>query len=223
MAFKQHWVGTKGPRVSQENVPHTFTPAPQAWPTDTRQNGSFPAVYTKSWPCKPNVTAQIKTHQTRRCFYNLANPMQTSASIAFLRQQWHLVWSFAAAHHLQGFDILCVQLCSSAYLACKELVFELLLFSYQIKAVWLVSFDHWHYLTRKSLEINISFKGNMIKISTSAQTRSKPNNARVTERSAKSVATVPVSSAFHNQLILVSYLLHVAYASLGETRDQTMG
>lgn len=147
--------------------------------------------------------------------------MQTSASIAFLRQQWHLVWSFAAAHHLQGFDILCVQLCSSAYLACKELVFELLLFSYQIKAVWLVSFDHWHYLTRKSLEINISFKGNMTKISTSAQTRSKPNNARVTERSAKSVATVPVSSAFHNQLILVSYLLHVAYASLGETRDQT--
>ncbi len=34
-------IGNKGPKVSQENIPHTITPPPPAWIFQTRQDGSM--------------------------------------------------------------------------------------------------------------------------------------------------------------------------------------
>ncbi len=41
MAFKRCSIGTKGPKVYQENIPHTITPPPAAWTVETRQDGSM--------------------------------------------------------------------------------------------------------------------------------------------------------------------------------------
>ncbi len=40
-AFKRCSIGTKGPKVCQENIPHTITPPPPAWTVETRQDGSM--------------------------------------------------------------------------------------------------------------------------------------------------------------------------------------
>ncbi len=41
MAFKRCSIGTKGPKLCQENIPHTITPPPSAWTVETRQDGSM--------------------------------------------------------------------------------------------------------------------------------------------------------------------------------------
>ncbi len=41
MAFKRCSIGTKGPKVCQENIPHTITPPLTAWTVETRQDGSM--------------------------------------------------------------------------------------------------------------------------------------------------------------------------------------
>ncbi len=40
--YKRCSIGTKGPKVCQENIPHTITPpTPPAWTVETRQDGSM--------------------------------------------------------------------------------------------------------------------------------------------------------------------------------------
>ncbi len=39
--FKRCSIGTKGPKVCQENIPHTITPPPTAWSVEIRQDGSM--------------------------------------------------------------------------------------------------------------------------------------------------------------------------------------
>ncbi len=41
MAFKRCSIRSKGPKVCQENIPHTITPPPPAWTVETRQDGSM--------------------------------------------------------------------------------------------------------------------------------------------------------------------------------------
>ncbi len=41
MVFKRCIISIKGPKVCQENIPHTITPPPPAWTVETRQDGSM--------------------------------------------------------------------------------------------------------------------------------------------------------------------------------------
>ncbi len=41
VVFKRCSIGTKGPKVCQENILHTITPPPPAWTFGTRQDGSM--------------------------------------------------------------------------------------------------------------------------------------------------------------------------------------
>ncbi len=41
VVFKRYSIGTKRPKVCQENIPHTITPPPPAWTVETRQHGSM--------------------------------------------------------------------------------------------------------------------------------------------------------------------------------------
>jgi len=41
VAFKRCPIGTKGPKVWQENIPHTITPPPAACRVVTRHDGSM--------------------------------------------------------------------------------------------------------------------------------------------------------------------------------------
>ncbi len=41
MVFKRCSIGTKRPKVCQENIPYTITPPPAAWTFETRQDGSM--------------------------------------------------------------------------------------------------------------------------------------------------------------------------------------
>ncbi len=84
MAFKLCSIGTKGPKVCQENIPHTITPPPTAWTIEIRQDGSMLS-----------------------CSSDQATFFQSSiVTIAFPVLSWqerHPVWSSAAvAHLLQG-------------------------------------------------------------------------------------------------------------------------
>ncbi len=72
MAFKQCSIGTKGHKLCQENIPHTITPPAPAWTVETRQDGSMLSCSLRQiLTLHLNITAEIKTHQTRQCFYNL--------------------------------------------------------------------------------------------------------------------------------------------------------
>ncbi len=137
MAFKRYSIGTKGPKVCQENIPHTITPPPPAWTVETRQDPCFHVLYAKFWPYHLNVAAEIETHQTRQCFYNLllsnfGDPVWIVP--VFSWQERHPVWSSAVvAHLLQGSmccafrdDILHSLVVTSDYLSycCLSIIFN---------------------------------------------------------------------------------------------------
>ncbi len=74
-----------------------------------RMDPCFHVLYATFWPYHLNVAAEIETHQTRQCFYNLllsnfGEPVRIIASFPVLNwQERHPVWSSAAvAHLLQG-------------------------------------------------------------------------------------------------------------------------
>ncbi len=84
MAFKWCSIGTKGPKVCQENIPHTITLPPTAWTIEIRQDGSMLS-----------------------CSSDQATFFQSSIiTIAFPVLSWqerHPVWySAAVTHLLQG-------------------------------------------------------------------------------------------------------------------------
>ncbi len=72
VAFKLCSIGTKGPKVCQENIPHTITQ--HHHPKTLRQNRMDPCfhvLYTEFWPYYLKVAAENETHQTRQPFPNL--------------------------------------------------------------------------------------------------------------------------------------------------------
>ncbi len=88
VAFKQCSIGTKGPKVCQENIPHTITPHQQPEPLrQGRMDPCFLVLYAKFWPYHLNVAAEIETHQTRqRCsnllLFNLGEPVWIVSSVS---------------------------------------------------------------------------------------------------------------------------------------------
>ncbi len=134
MAFKRCLIGTKGPKVCQENIPHTITPQPAAWTIETRQDGSMLSCSLHQiLTLHLNVAAEIETHQTRQHFSNLllsnfGDPVWIVASVScsYLTGAAPGVvfccWSPSAS----GFDVLCVQRWYSAYLGCNEWLFEIM-------------------------------------------------------------------------------------------------
>ncbi len=119
VVFKQCSIGTKGPNVCQENIPHIITPPPPAWTVETRQDGSMLSCsLCQILILHLNVAAEIKTHQTRHGFSNLllsnfVEPVWivVSVSCSYLTGAAPGVvfccWSPSAS----GFDVLCVQRC----------------------------------------------------------------------------------------------------------------
>ncbi len=90
MAFKRCSIGTKEPKVCQENIPHIITPPPTtAWTVETRQDGSMLSCFLR----------QI-----------FSEPMQIS-SLRFLflaDRKRHTVWSSAAVALLLQDSTCCV-------------------------------------------------------------------------------------------------------------------
>ncbi len=124
----------KGPKCAK-NI--STTPLHHQQPEPLRQgrmDPCFRVLYAKFWPYHLNVAAEIETHQTRQCFYNLllssfVDPVWIVSSVccSYLTGAAPGVvfccWSPSAS----GFDVLCVQRRYSAYLGCNEWLFELLL------------------------------------------------------------------------------------------------
>ncbi len=113
MAFKRCSIGTKVPKVCQEDIPHTITPPP-AWTVETRQDGSMlSCFYTKLWPFHLNVAAEIETHQTRQRFPIFYCPVLVSLCELYplfpvlIWQERHPVWSSAAVDHLLQGSMCC--------------------------------------------------------------------------------------------------------------------
>lgn len=61
-------VGSKDPKVWQNNVPYDLQ---RELLIQGRVAPCFHVVYVKFWAYHSNVTTDIKTHQTRQCFYSL--------------------------------------------------------------------------------------------------------------------------------------------------------
>ncbi len=110
VVFKRCSIGTKEPKVCQEDIPHTITPPPPAWTVETRQDGScFNVLHTKFWLYHLNVAAEIETHQTGNVFPIFYCPILVSLCELYppcpvlIWQERHPVWfSAAVAHLLQG-------------------------------------------------------------------------------------------------------------------------
>lgn len=106
-----------------------------------RMDPHFRGVFfTNFWPYHLNFVAKSDTYQTGNSFPSFVVHFWrdcVKCSLSFLSwQEWHLVWSSAAtAHSLQGL----VYCAFTAYLGCASL-FELLLFSYHLKATCPLAF-----------------------------------------------------------------------------------
>ncbi len=77
MAFKRCSIGTKGPKVCQENIPHTITP-PRAWTVETRQDGSMLSC----------SLCQILTQPSERCSRNRDSSDQATFFQSSIVQFW---------------------------------------------------------------------------------------------------------------------------------------
>ncbi len=111
MAFKRCSIGTKGPKVCQENIPQPLKHQPELL-RQGRMDPCFHVIYAKFWPYHLNVTAEIETHQTRQIFSNLLlsnsdEPVQIVASVSCWQVR-HPVWSSAAVAHLLQGSTCCV-------------------------------------------------------------------------------------------------------------------
>ncbi len=119
MSFKRCSIGTKGPKVCQENIlkplHHHHQPEPLR---QGRMDPCFHVLYAKFWPDHLNVAAEVETHQTRQRFSNLllsnfGDPVWIvpSVSCSYLTGAAPGVvfccWSPSAS----VFDVLCVQRC----------------------------------------------------------------------------------------------------------------
>ncbi len=103
MAFILCSIGTKGPKVCQENIPQPLNHQPKLL-RQGRMDPCFHVIYAKFWPYHLNVAAEIETHQTRQLFSNLLlsnsdEPVWIVASVSCWQER-HPVWSSAAAAHL---------------------------------------------------------------------------------------------------------------------------
>ncbi len=98
VVFKRCSIGTKRPKVCQENIPHTITPPPPAWTVETRQDGSMLSCSLRQILTLPsNAATEIETHQTRQRFFqssvtvaqgNQLVPMRALVMHASLCQIW---------------------------------------------------------------------------------------------------------------------------------------
>ncbi len=112
MAFKRCSIGTKRPKVCQENI---LTPLHhQHQPEPLRQgmiDPCFHVLYAKFWRYHLNVAAEVETHQTRQRFSNLLlSSFDESVWIvsSVCCSYRHPVWSSAAGVHLLQGSTCCV-------------------------------------------------------------------------------------------------------------------
>ncbi len=122
--LKRCSIGTKEPKVCQENIPHTITPPPSApaWTVDTRQDGSMLSCFLR----------QILTLPSE---YRSGNRDSSDQATFFQSSIVQLWWACAlgvvfccCSPSASGFDVLCVQRWYSAYLGCNEWLLELLFY-----------------------------------------------------------------------------------------------
>lgn len=84
MAFKQPFIGTKGPNGYQENIPMPLRHHQQS--ESWRRNMMdlyFDVVHAKFWPYHPIVATIIETHQIRKTF--LSNLLSSN-------ERWTVPW-----------------------------------------------------------------------------------------------------------------------------------
>ncbi len=131
-------IGTKGPKVCQENIPHTITPPPPAWTSETRQDGSMLSFTPNSDPTSECCSRNQDSSDQATFFQSSVVQFWWSCVNCILRVLFlsdrsgtgvvFCCWSPSAS----GFDVLCVQRWYSADLGCNEWLFELLLSFYHL-------------------------------------------------------------------------------------------
>ncbi len=131
-------IGTKGPKVCQENIPHTNTTSLNRWDKAGWIHAFMfftPNSVSTIWMSQ----AEVETHQTRQRISNLllsnfSEPLWIVSSVCYSYLTGaapgvvFCCWSPSAS----GFDVLCVQRWYSAYLGFNKLLFELLLPFYHL-------------------------------------------------------------------------------------------
>lgn len=117
MGFKPCSVGSEGPNLSQESLPHTITPA-AAW---SQYGSMLHVVYSKFWAYHQNLDSSDQATFSSLLWSSIGEPVWTVASVSYSSwQEGHLLWSSAAVP-ASSLDVLCVQRLSSADLGWKDL------------------------------------------------------------------------------------------------------
>ena len=116
----QWLIGIKGPKVCQENIPHTITRQPPGW-----LGPWIYAVGAKFWPDHLHASVEIKIHQTRPRFSSLqlssfGEPVPTAASAfcSWLTEVESNVALCCCSPSTSTFDMLCILRFFSAHHSC---------------------------------------------------------------------------------------------------------
>ncbi len=107
MAFKRYTVGTKGPNVCQEKIPHTIIPTPPAWTVETRQDGSILLCSLCQIPTLPSESRSRNQDSSDQATFFQSSILQfwracANCSLCFLFVAHPVSSSTAVAHLFQG-------------------------------------------------------------------------------------------------------------------------
>ncbi len=119
--FKRCSVGTKGPKVCQEIIPHTITPPPAAWTVETRQDGSMLICSLRQILTLPSECHNRNRDSSDQAMFFYSSFVQfwwacVNCSLRFLfladRSGTRCGPQFRCCRpSASGFDVLCVQRC----------------------------------------------------------------------------------------------------------------
>ncbi len=108
-------IGTKGPKMYQENIPHTITPPPPAWTVETRQDGSMLSWSLRQILTLPSEYRSRNRDSSDQAFFQSSIVQFLWACVILLHrfpvlswQERHAVWSSAAVAHLLQCSMCCV-------------------------------------------------------------------------------------------------------------------
>jgi len=149
VAFKQCPIGTKGPKVCQENIPHTITPLSPACTAVTRHDGFMFSFCLHQILTLPSECLNRNRDSSDQATFFQSSTFQFWWAFANFSLFFLFVVEMSGTHgvfcccspSVSRLCVLWLHKCFSAYLGCNEWLFQSKLLFYQLESVGPFSSD----------------------------------------------------------------------------------